>query len=109
MNRTEFITATAVILFSAFVLGWFACWVVQRLARPTNANMGELDHMAQQLHDAEETRDQAIAQLEDSEARLTSRLRESEAELQAAMDGLRESRSEVEELRDYIEKKLARR
>ncbi|MDB6176699.1 hypothetical protein PAF17_04175 [Paracoccus sp. Z330] len=109
MNRTEFITVTAIILFSAFVLGWFASWLVHRITRPTKASMSDLDMMAQQLHDAEETRDQAVAQLEEREADLASRLAGAEAELQAAMDGLRESRTEVEELRDYIEQKLARR
>lgn len=109
MNRTEFISVTAIILFAAFMLGWAASWLVHRLTRPTRAGMTELDHMAQQLHEAEETRDAAIAQLEEREADLASRLAGAEAELQAAMDGLRESRVEVEELRDYIEKKLARR
>lgn len=109
MNRTEFITVTAIILFAAFVLGWFASWLIHRLTRPTRADMGELDRMAQQVHEAEDARDNAIAQLEDREAELTRRLRGTEAELRAAMDGLRESRTEVEELRQYIEMKLARR
>lgn len=109
MNRTEFISVTAIILFAAFLMGWVASWLVHRLTRSTRADMSELDHMAQQLHDAEEARDAAVAQLEEREADLASRLAGAEAELQAAMDGLRESRVEVEELRDYIERKLARR
>ena len=109
MNRTEFITVTAIILFAAFVLGWLASWLVHRLTRPTRSGMTELDRMAQQLHEVEEARDAAIAQLEEREADLASRLAGAELELQAAMDGLRESRTEVEELRDYIEMKLARR
>ena len=28
MTRDDFIIATAIILFVAFVLGWFACWLV---------------------------------------------------------------------------------
>ena len=109
MNRSEFITVTAIILFAAFVLGWLASWLVHRLTRPTRSGMTELDRMAQQLHEAEEARDAAIAQLEEREADLASRLAGAELELQAAMDGLRESRTEVVELRDYIEMKLARR
>ncbi|MCF3973780.1 hypothetical protein [Paracoccus salsus] len=109
MNRTEFITVTAIILFAAFVLGWMASWVVHRLTRQTRSGMTELDKMAQQLHMAEEARDTAVAQLEEREADLASRLAGAEAELQAAMDGLRESRTEVEELREYIERKLSRR
>ncbi|RJL08762.1 hypothetical protein [Paracoccus siganidrum] len=109
MNRTEFITVTSIILFAAFLLGWFACWLIHRLTRPTRADMGELDRMAQQLHEAEEARDLAIAALEERESALMTRLIDAEGELQAALEGLRESRTEVEELRDYIERKLARR
>ena len=65
--------------------------------------------MAQQVHDAEDARDAAVAQLEDRESDVTRRLLGAEAELRSAMDGLRESRTEVEELRQYIELKLARR
>ncbi len=108
MNRTEFITVTAIILFAAFMLGWFASWLIHRLTRPTRADMGELDRMAQQLHEAEEQRDEAVARLEEREAELRSKLVGAEAELRAAMDGLRDSRSEIEELREYIELKLAR-
>ncbi|MDB6181214.1 hypothetical protein [Paracoccus fistulariae] len=109
MNRTEFITVTAIILFAAFLLGWLASWLVHRLFRSTRSDMSELDHMAQQLHDAEEARDEAIDRLEEREGELRSKLRGAESELEAAMDGLRESRAEVEELRGYIERKLARR
>ncbi|MCB2111029.1 MAG: hypothetical protein H6895_13740 [Defluviimonas sp.] len=104
MNRTEFIVATAVILFVAFALGWFTCWLLHRLTRVTQTEMGELDKMARDLHEAEETRDQAIAYLERREAELTNKLSQTEAELRAAMDGLRDARHEAEELRAYIER-----
>jgi len=109
MNRSEFIAVTAVILFGAFLLGWIASWLVHRIARPVRADMSELDHMAQQLHEAEEERDSAIALLEQREATLSSQLAGAHAEARAAMEGLRDSRTEVEELRDYIEAKLAHR
>ncbi|KEO50530.1 hypothetical protein [Thioclava pacifica] len=104
MNRTEFIIATAIILFVAFALGWFASWLIHRLTRVTRADMGELEQMAQALHEAEETRDQALAYFEQREAELTNQLNQSEAELRAAMDGLRDARHEAEELRAYIER-----
>ncbi len=104
MNRTEFIIATAIILFVAFGLGWFACWLIHRLSRVTQADMGELEQMARDLHEAEETRDQAIAYIETREAELTNQLNQSNAELRAAMDGLREARREAQELRSYIER-----
>jgi septal ring factor EnvC (AmiA/AmiB activator) len=104
MNRTEFIVATALVLFIAFLLGWFASWLVHRLTRVTQADMSELDQMAQALHDAEEARDQAITYMQQREAELTNQLTQTEAELRAAMDGLREARTEAEELRGYIDR-----
>ena len=104
MNRTEFIIATAVILFAAFALGWFAGWLVNRFTRVTRADIGELDRMAQALHDAEETRDEALAYLSTREGELENFLAQKDAELRAAMDGLREARQEAEGLRDWIER-----
>ena len=60
--------------------------------------------MAQELHQAEESRDQATAYMQQREAELTNKLSQTEAELEAAMDGLRAARSETEELRSYIER-----
>ncbi|MTE00522.1 hypothetical protein GIY56_09500 [Paracoccus sp. YIM 132242] len=102
MDRTEFITATALVLFGAFVLGWFACWLIGRLTRPTHADLQDLER---KLRDTERERDKAIALIQDRESRLAT----VQAELETAMGGLRESRAEIEELRDYIERKLARR
>jgi prophage endopeptidase len=107
MNRSEFILATAIILFVAFSLGWFASWLVNRFTRVTQADIGELERMAQTLHEAEEMRDQAITYLQQREAEMTSQLSQTEAELRAAMDGLREARREAEELRSYIERQHA--
>ncbi|MFT6104821.1 MAG: peptidoglycan hydrolase CwlO-like protein [Paracoccaceae bacterium] len=102
MNRTEFILVTAIILFVAFLLGWFASWLIHRLSRVTQADMGELEKMAQELHDAEETRDQAITYMQQREAELTNKLTQTEAELGATMSGLQNARREAEELREYI-------
>ncbi|WP_113911360.1 hypothetical protein [Roseovarius dicentrarchi] len=104
MNRTEFIIATAIILFVAFALGWFANWLVHRFIRVSSSDVGELDRMAQELHEAEETRDQAITYLQQREAELTNQLSQSEAEVRATMDGLREARQEAEQMRAYIDR-----
>ena len=104
MSRSEFIVVTAIILFVAFILGWFACWLIHRLTRVTQSEMGELDKMAKALHEAEETRDEAIAYLQTREAELSNQLSQTEAELTAAMDGLRDARQEAEELRAWIER-----
>lgn len=102
MNRAEFIFATAVVLFIAFAMGWFAYWLLARFTRVTKEEIGELDRMAQALHEAEETRDQAITYLQQREAEITNQLSQTEAELAAAMDGLRDARAEAEELRAHL-------
>ena len=107
MNRTEFVTATAIILFLFFCIGWFACWLIHRLTRVSKADMGELEQMAQALHEAEEGRDQALSYLESREAALGNQLAQSEAELRAAMEGLREARREASELRAELERARA--
>ena len=104
MSRTEFIMATAIILFVAFCIGWFAHWLVHRFTRVTQADVSELEKLSQELHEAEETRDQAITYLQQREAELTNQLTQAEAELSAAMEGLREARHEAEELRAYLER-----
>ena len=98
-SRTEFVLAFAAILFVAFCLGWFAHWLVHRFARVAPEDVAELDRMSQELHEAEETRDQAITYLQQREAELTNQLAQTEAELRAAMDGLRDARHEAEEIR----------
>ena len=107
MNRLQFIIATAIVLFIAFCLGWFANWLIHRFTRVSKSDMGELEKMAQELHEAEETRDQAITYLQQREAELTNQLAQTEAELRAAMDGLRDARHEAEEMRAYIERQKA--
>ncbi|SMP20200.1 hypothetical protein [Shimia sagamensis] len=103
MTRIEFILTTAVILFVAFCMGWFANWLVHRFTRVAQADVDQLERMSQELHEAEETRDQAITYLQQREAELTNQLAQTEAELRAAMDGLRDARQEAEELRNHVE------
>ena len=89
-----FIIATAIVLFVAFCMGWFTNWLVHRFVRVKASDVGELERLAQELHEAEETRDQAITYLQQREAELTNQLSQTEAELRAAMDGLGEARRE---------------
>jgi len=104
MNGTEFIAATAAILFMAFIAGWFTHWLISRITRVTRSGMDDLDKMAQELHKAEEERDQTVSYFQQRESELTNKLSQTEAELGAAMDGLRTARTEAEELRSYIER-----
>ena len=107
MTRIDFIITTAIILFVAFCMGWFANWLVHRFTRVSQADVDQLEAMSQELHEAEETRDQAITYLQQREAELTNQLAQTEAELSAAMEGLRDARHEAEELRAYIERENA--
>jgi hypothetical protein len=109
VNRTEFIVATAAILFVAFALGWFTCWLVGRFARVGQSDIGEVDRLASQLHEAEEQRDEAVAYYQAREREAEARAAETRAELAAAMEGLREARAEAEGLRGYIERANAQR
>ena len=104
MNRTEFIIAITIILIIAFALGWFANWLVHRLTRVSDADVNELESLAASLHEAEELRDQAIPYIEQRESELTTQLSQTDAELRAAMEGLREARSENDHLRSKLEK-----
>jgi Sec-independent protein translocase protein TatA len=107
MSRTEFVIAIAVILFGAFLLGWVLSSLVGRFTRGRKGDMAELDRMAHALHEAEEQRDEAVDWARKREAQLTHKLTQSEAELAAAMEGLRDARAEVGELRDYIDRQRA--
>lgn len=104
MNRLQLTIATAVILLLAFALGWFAYWLLHRFTRVAGGDMAEMDRLAQSLHEAEEARDQAILYLEQRETELMGQIAQSEAELKAAMEGLRDARAEVEDMRSYIER-----
>ena len=104
MNRTEFTIAIAVILLLAFAFGWFSYWLLHRFSRVAGGDVAEMDRLAQSLHEAEETRDQAILYLEQREAELLNQIAQTDAELRAAMEGLRNARHEAEEMRGYIER-----
>jgi septal ring factor EnvC (AmiA/AmiB activator) len=103
MDRLQFIIAIAIILFVAFGLGWLAHWLVARFSRVSSADLGEMEALARALHDAEETRDQAIAYLQSRESELTGQLGQTEAELRDAVEALQQAQAEVDELRAYIE------
>ena len=107
MNRMQLTLATAVVLLVAFALGWFAYWLLHRFTRVAGGDVAEMDRLAQALHEAEETRDQALSYLEQREAELIGQLAQSEAEQKAAMEGLRDARAEADEMRRYIERMQA--
>jgi len=104
MDRTQFVIATAIILLVAFAMGWLAHWILHRFTRSGSGDLSEMDRLAQALHEAEESRDEAVAYLEERETELAAQIARTEAELRAAMEGLRDARQEAEEMRIYIER-----
>ncbi len=104
MNRIEFIIATAIVLFVAFAVGWFAHWLLHRFNRVAKSDISEFERMAQELNDAEEARDSAVSYMQQREADLTSQMTQIEAELKAAMEGLHNARLENEDLLSQINK-----
>jgi len=103
MNRTEFVIVTVIVLTAAFALGWFVNWLIHRFTRVTQADLGELERMAQSLHEAEETRDQAIGYTHQRDEEVGREMAQLQAELRAAMEGLRNARHESDMLRHQLE------
>ncbi|MCY4150926.1 MAG: hypothetical protein OXE94_01645 [Aestuariivita sp.] len=95
MNRIELIIATAVILFVAFTLGWFANWFIHRFTRVSLSDISELERMSKELHDAEEERDQERKRFSQRETELSTELRQTKAELAAVMEALKSVREQT--------------
>lgn len=107
MTRDNLIIAIALVLFTAFLLGWFARWLVGRLTSPGRAELKVLDRLAQDLHDAESALERAVTDNQEREATMHERLAFSTSELTTARTALQEAAEEIEELRAYIETHIA--
>ncbi len=105
MSRIELILVISVILFVTFAMGWLAHWLVRRVTRVDQSDLGELERMAHALNEAEEMREQAIIYVEGRESELNLEIRQLRAELEAAMDGLRNARHENEHLRGLLDER----
>ncbi|WP_172326868.1 hypothetical protein [Mangrovicoccus sp. HB161399] len=103
MDRTETLIAIMVLLFGAFLLGFLTHWVVTRLSHVSDAELGQLDSMAEELHRAEEQRDEALARQHRLEHELRSGTGELRSDLARMGEALLEARAEADELRAYIE------
>ena len=102
MNREEFIISAAIVLFLTFLLGWLSRWLLQRLNMVSEKDLKDLNKISAALLEAEEDNEKA----KNRELELNKKISQLEAELEAAMDGLRASRLETEELKSsLIEKK----
>lgn len=102
MNRTELILLISVAFFMTFLAGWVLRWAYGRLNRIQAASVSEIEDLATRLHDAEETRDQAMTYLQQREHELLGQITQMEAEHGASMEALGNARREIEALRDHI-------
>lgn len=103
MNRDELIAIIAFAFFLTFVLGWLLRWAYGGLNRINASDMGEIDDLANRLHEAEQAKDHAETQLQEREWELANKLQQAEAELEAMMAGLGEARREADALRTELE------
>ncbi len=108
MTRDDFILGMALILFAAFALGWFSCWLIGRLTRPGHAELARHHQLAADLHAAELARDQANTDAREREAALHERLAFTTSELAQNRSALEEASIEIEELRDYIQSHISK-
>ena len=108
MDRNEFIIAVMVLLFGSYLLGFLTHWIVTRLSRVSDAELSQLDEMAEELHQAEEQRDAAKADRHQLEIQSRMELGEMRSELATVQDALRSARGEVEELRRVIDTQNSR-
>lgn len=103
MDRTEFIIGVMVLLFGSYLLGFLTHWIVTRLSRVSDAEISQLDDMADELHRAEEERDAAKAERHRLEILSRTELGELRSELSTTREALKSARAEAEELRRFIE------
>lgn len=110
MIYDDIIIIMSLLFFALFITGWIAHWGWTRLAAAASSRQDRADELVAELLIVEEERDRAIAErreleialrgeAESNEQLLQTKLREREAELEAAMDGLRAARQELENLR----------
>lgn len=103
MDRNEFIIAVMVLLFGSYLLGFLTHWIVTRLSRVSDAEISQLDEMAEDLHQAEEERDAAKAERHRLEIRSRTEIGELRSEMATTREALLSARAEAEELRSFIE------
>lgn len=111
MPYENLVLSISALFFAIFLAGWLAHWFWSRASRSSAERQDRADELVAELLIVEEQRDRAIADRHESEmnlrreaiakeTELETLLRQREAELEAAMDGLRDARQEVETLKN---------
>lgn len=103
MNRTELTLAIAGTFLVAVLIGWTLRWIFSRLNQSSATITAGSNELAARLHTAEEARDAAFRERDETVRELKNKLDQTEAELTAAMDGLGQARREAAALRDQYE------
>lgn len=100
MDRNEFIIAVMVLLSGSYLLGFLTHWIVTRLSRVSDAEISQLDELAEDLHRAEDERDQARADRHRLDIETRAKIGELRSELVSTQEALTSAETELNELRD---------
>ncbi len=99
MNRTELTLLVAATFMVAILIGWILRWLYSRLGQAGLETSGNSNELAARLLKAEEDRDAAYRDRDETLADMKKRLVQTEAELSAAMEGLGDARRDAESMR----------
>ena len=102
MNRIELTLLIAGTFLLAVLLGWLLRWGYTRINEASLKSPRMSNELAARALAAEEARDLAVKDRDDTIADYKNRLRETEAELAAAMEGLGAARRDAEHLRHEL-------
>lgn len=102
MNRTELTVLVAATFMVAILIGWALRWLYGRMGQAGLQTTGGSNDLAARLHAAEEARDAAYKDRDQTIGEMKKKLVQTEAELQAAMEGLGDARRDAEAMRREI-------
>jgi len=99
MNRTELTVIVAATFMVAILIGWILRWLYSRIGQAGLSTSGGSNDLAARLHAAEEARDAAYLDRDQTVGDMKKRLVQTEAELKAAMEGLGDARRDADAIR----------
>jgi len=102
MNRTELTALVAATFIFAILIGWTLRWMYTRIGQAGLATSGRSNDLASRLHAAEEARDEAFRDRDDTIGEMKRKLVQTEAELAAAMEGLGDARRDAQAMRQQL-------
>jgi len=102
MNRTELTVLVAATFMVAILIGWILRWLYGRIGQAGLSTGSASNELASRLHAAEEARDAAFKERDETLGEMKRKLVQTEAELSAAMDGLGTARRDADALRRQL-------